>query len=819
MGELYKDKKVPAAERAGDLLSQMTLEEKCQQLCCVSDNEIYGTDFAISPDRMKENIPDGIGGLVLYPKTKLFDVDICRREIKQVQEYLVNDTRLGIPAMPHTEALSGPWIFGATNYPEPVGLAGTWNPELVQEMADAIRSELRAIGFRQVLSPVMDITRDPRWGRVGESYGEDPYLSSAMAVAYVKGIQGQGLSDGILASAKHFLGYGFPVAGLNMGTQQITSRELFEVYARPFDACIHLAGLYCVMNSYGNIDGIPINESYEILTELLRHTMGFEGFVVSDYHSIERSYENFHTADSIKQAGINSFNAGLDMELPKRIAYGDLMVKAIKEGSVKTELLDASVSRVLNAKFRLGLFENPYPEDEEKCMVQVLKPEHKSISMKLASQSLILLKNEGPLLPLSKDIKRLAIIGPCADSLRVFFAGYSAPAWIDVFIGDPQEKLFPGMESFAGEYGIKTGKDTPSVDKENYDAFVNHGIEYGLKNLYPDSMTILEAIRSKLGANCTVKYSKGCDLNTGDCSKFDEAAALAEWADVTVMVMGGQSGWGRCATTGEGIDSVNIGYFGVQEELIRKIYKIKRPMALVEVSSRPVSSPWTEENLPAILHCAAPGAFGSQAVADALFGDANPAGKLPLTVARHVGQVPIYYNQSGGSSDEDNSIGFNTDGYIDMTKYPLYYFGHGLSYSLFEYADLIINPGEITTSGTVTISFRLTNTSNRTGTEISQLYIYDELSIVIRPVKQLMGFARVELKAGESAEISFSLSANELGFYDRNMRFIVEPGFFQVMIGSSSKDIRLKGRFKVMGTPKEIMQERTFLTPVSVHRH
>jgi beta-glucosidase len=387
-----------------------------------------------------------------------------------------------------------------------------------------------------------------------------------------------------------------------------------------------------------------------------------------------------------------------------------------------------------------------------------------------------------------------------------------------MFIGDPQDKIFPGMEYFAREYGIKIDKDTPLVDKENYEAFVNHGMEYGLKKLYPDSITILEAIRSKLGAKCVVRYSKGCDLDTDDCSKFDEAAALADWADVTIMVMGGQSGWGRCATTGEGVDSVNIGYFGVQEELIRKIYKTKRPMVLVEVSSRPVSSPWTEANLPAILHCAAPGAFGSQAVADALFGDVNPSGKLPITVARHVGQVPIYYNHSGGSSYDDNSIGFNADGYIDMTKYPLYYFGHGLSYSSFEYTSISINPSEITTSGTVNISFRLTNTSNRTGTEISQLYIYDELSSVMRPVKQLMGFSRVELRAGESVEINFSLSADELGFYDRNMRFIVEPGFFQVMIGSSSKDIRLKGRFEVLGKPGEMLRERVFLTPVTVHR-
>ena len=815
----YKDTSLAPLKRAEALLSEMTTEEKCMQLGCISDHEVYDDSLALSADRMREVIPDGIGGLVLYPKSKLCDIDICAREIDAIQRYLTENTRLGIPALPHVEAICGPWIFGATNYPEPIGLAATWNPAGVEQMADAIRRELRAIGYRQVLSPVMDIYRDPRWGRVGETYGEDPYLSSAMAVSYVRGIQGQDLADGVLATPKHFLGYGYPVGGLNMATQPITKRELFEVFARPFDACIHEAGAQCVMNSYGNIDGIPINESKEILTDLLRGTMDFDGFVVSDYRSINRSNETFGTAKDIKQAGVQSFNAGLDMEMPKRIAYGKLMVEAVNEGKISMAQLDASVLRVLHVKFKLGLFDNPYPAEDKKIVSAVCTPESRKLSEDLAAESAVLLKNENNLLPLRKTIKRLAVIGPNADSLRCMFAGYSAPGWIDMFIGPPSEKVFPGMEYFCAEYGIRMDEDAPLLDRENYDAFILHGMEYALHQMYPHAQTVLEALRERMGADTDITFAKGCEITGSDRSGFAQAAEIAEKADAVVMVMGGVSGWGKCGTTGEGIDSVNVGYFGVQEDLIRCIAAKGKPVVAVEISSRPISSPWTNETVPAILHFGAPGAYGGQAVADVLLGRRTPSGKLPYTVVRHLGQAPLYYNHTGGSAYSDNSIGFNADGYCDMTKYPLYYFGHGLSYTTFDYSDLRLSANAMPTDGAVDISFTVTNTGTRGGAEVAQLYIRKELASVMQPIQQLAAFAKVDLKAGESAVITFTLSANQLGHYDRAMRYVVEPGPLALQIGSSSNDIRLRAELEITGKePREMLKERAFFAKSIVKR-
>lgn len=817
--ELYRDRTAPAEERVRDLLSRMTLEEKCMQLGCVEDHEVYDESYAVSEEKMKDQIRDGIGGLVLYPKTRLEDTAACSEEIGEIQHFLVEKTRLGIPALPHVEALCGPWVFGCTAYPEPIGLAASWDPEKVQAMANDIRKELRAIGYRQVLSPVMDIARDPRWGRIGETYGEDPYLSSVMAVAYTKGIQGD-FTDGILATPKHFLGYGYPVGGLNMATQPITNRELFEIFARPFDACCKEAGILSIMNSYGNIDGVPINESKEILTDLLRGVMRFKGFVISDYRSINRSSENFHTAKNLQEGGVNSLKAGLDMEAPKRIAYGVLLVKSVKEGKLPEEIVDLSCGRVLYAKFRLGLFENPYPESPETIKSVCMSTESKALSEKLAEESAVLLKNDGGVLPFSKKIRKLAVIGPNADKLRCCFSHYSAPGWIDMFIGAPKDKVFPGMEYFCMDYGVKMRDDTPLLDKKNFDAFMNHGMEYALKQMYPGAQTVLESIRNKLGAGTELLYAEGCSLKGSDRSGFGEALKAAHEADAVVMVMGGVSGWGKCGTVGEGVDTVNIGYFGEQEELIEEICHAAegKPLAVVELSSRPISSPKIAQLAPAILHVASIGPFGGPAIADLLFGDANPGGKLPYTVARHVGQVPIYYNHTGGSCYDDNSIGFNADGYLDMTKYPLWYFGHGLSYTKFEYSDLEMERS-MPTDGALHLSFSLRNIGKRAGDEVVQLYLRDELADVVRPVRQLAGFERVHLEAGQSVRVRFEIPANLLGFYDRQMRYVVEPGFTSVYIGSSVKDIRLEGRFEITGAePREMLAERKFFAKGKIDR-
>ncbi len=736
-------------------------------------------------DHLDAQLTNGIGevAVMMGGKTAADNASL----VEKIQKYLVEETDLGIPAIIHAEALSGGVFAEATNYPIAIGLGATWDPEKVQLMGDVIRKQMKSIGFRQALSPVLDVARDLRWGRIGETYGEDPTLVSSLSVAFVKGIQGNDLKEGVAATAKHFLGYSMSEGALNMSSQHMTRREIREVYAKPFEAAIRMADLVSVMNSYGSLDGEPIVSSKELLTDLLRGEMGFKGITVSDYMAIERLTESFHTAEDITDAGIQSLQAGMDIELPMVKFYGADLREAVKQNRLSISVVDQSVSRILETKFRLGLFENPYPDDKA-IEASYHQPEDDELSYKLAKESIVLLKNDNNMLPLSKEIKKIAVIGPNGDLFRSNYGAYTFPAMVEM-----------GMRMMANnDTSGMAGVDITEMNIQG-DLKGMPMLEPMLQGMYPMSSTVKKAIETKIPA-AHVTYTKGCDIMDEDHSGFEEAINHASEAELVIMVMGAKSGWGQGCSIGEGIDSSDIGLPGVQEELIKVIHAINKPMIVVHMSTRPLCSVWITENISAIIEAWHPGQCGSQAIADVLFGDYNPGGKLPFTSIRSAGQGPSYYSYQKGSGYATRGFEMmnNKNGYVNETAKPLFSFGHGLSYTDFSYSEFKISSEQVPANGMVEITCKVTNVGIYEGDEVVQLYITDKLASMVRPNKELVGFKRISLQPGESKNIIFTFQMSQLAFLDKQMNWIVEAGDVGVMIGSSSDDIRLNGQFSIV---------------------
>jgi beta-glucosidase len=719
--------------------------------------------------------------------------------VEEAQHFLIEQTELGIPALIHTEALSGAMLVGATNFPGAIALGATWNPERVQAMGRVIAKQLVALGIRHVLSPVMDVARDPRWGRIGETYGEDATLAARMSVAFVHGVQGEDLADGVAATGKHFLGYAMTEGALNTTSERITPRELREVYAKPFAAAIRNAGLAAVMNSYSALDGVPIMASPEVLTDLLRGELGFGGMTISDYSSINKLVVPFYIASDYTKAGIQALQAGMDVEAPEVAAYGVGLLEVVETGQLPIEVLDRAVRHVLELKFRLGLFEHPYPNHT--AIAQVFaQPADDALSYRLAQEAIVLLDNRDGLLPLSKAVNKVAVIGPCADELRTLFGGYSYPAALEV------------------SSGVGTGPQTVDIDP---DAVVESAAKYyrdqaaleaKLSTLYPNALTVRNAIAAKL-PQATIAYAQGCTLNGTDHAGFAEAVRLAEQAEIAILIVGDRDGWhNETCTIGEGMDCSSIGLPGVQEDLVRAVWATGKPIVLVNVSPRPLSSPWIAEHIPAIVQVWHLGQNAGKAIADVLSGDYNPGGKLPMSAARGTGQLPVYYAHQRGSGYEGRSYWpwSAPNGYIDGTDRPLYAFGHGLSYTHFGYSDLEVGDVESQANGSIEVSCVVTNLGYRAGDEVVQVYFVDKLASVVRPVKELVGFRRIRLEAGHSRQVHFTIPISQLAFLNARMHWVVEPGEMDVLIGSSSQDIRLHGGCTISGETIEVGGNRAF---------
>ncbi|KPM53590.1 glycoside hydrolase [Frankia sp. R43] len=816
-------------QRATDLLWAMTVEEKAQQVTGVMPIGLVGVDGLLQ-DAAERDLGLGIGHIAALGMLGHKSPAQVARTVNEIQRFLVTHTRLGIPAIFHIEALNGVVSPGFTTFPTAIALAATWNPADVEEMATILRRQVRAIGHPFVLSPVMDVARDARWGRVHETYGEDPYLVSAMSVAFTRGLQGTDLRDGAIATGKHFLGYGLTEAGQNMAGSTAGARELYEVFARPFEAAVKLAGLAAVMNSYSAVDGVPVGASREILTGLLRDRLGFTGTVVSDYDTIGHLHRRLRVARDAAEAGRLALAAGVDVELPIADGYGPGLAEAVHRGEVPLGQLDQACWRVLRDKFALGLFDQPYvPEDP--VVIAATARDGDGLSHRLARQSVTLLKNDG-LLPLSRDLRRIALVGPHADSIAFAFPAYTYPGALQMFAARFRGARvdIPGTEQMAGT----VTEEAVRMMIEELAGPLGMPIDDYLRETY-GARTLAEAVRAAVpGAEVTV--TAGCGVLDHEPADIPAAVAAAGDADVVILALGGRGGWFTPGITeGEGSDTANIDLPANQIALAQAVARTGTPCVGIVHTGRPMVLAEIVDVLPALLYGYYGGQHAATALAEVLFGEVNPGGRLPISLPRHSGQVPIHSGQPTGSGYRRTEHDMHR-GYLDVASTPLFAFGHGMGYTTFDYTDLAISPSDVAvgvvgggvvggggggTVGTdveaaVTVRLTVRNSGERAGDEVVQLYFADQATGVTRPAQELVGFTRISLDPGTAVPVEFTVAMSQLGYLGLDGRFGLEPGPVQVLVGSASDDIRLRGAFDVVGDRVVLEERRSYLSRVTV---
>ncbi|HYL53592.1 MAG TPA: glycoside hydrolase family 3 N-terminal domain-containing protein [Acidimicrobiia bacterium] len=732
------------------LLARMTLDEKLAQLGCVWCSALIRGD-GFSPVAADRWLAHGIGEITRIGATTGLRPRERAEFANAIQSYLVDHTRLGIPAIVHEESTAGLCARDATQFPQAIGLASAWDPELLERIGTVIRAQMVATGARHTLAPVLDVARDARWGRVEETYGESPYLVSRLGVAYVRGVQGD-LREGVAATGKHFLGYAMSEGGLNHAPVHLGPRELREVYAEPFRAAIAEAGLSTVMNSYSSVDGLPCGGSRAILHDLLRGELGFGGAVVADYSTTELLMSHHRVAATKEEVAQRALEAGLDMELPQLDCYGAPLKACVDAGTIDVALVDRSVRRVLHLKDQLGLFDDPFV-DEAATEGMYGRDSDRALAREAAVKSLVLLRNDG-VLPLARDT-RVAVIGPGADDVRLLQGDYSYPAHTEIV--QPRDD--------AGRLVETPGR-------------------FAAGPYYPESVTPLAGIRAVAGS---VMYARGCGIRSTDTSGLREAAAVARDADVAVCVVGGRSGLMPNCTSGEFRDVTDLALPGAQQQLVETVVATGTPTIVVVLSGRPHALGWISERASALLYAWLPGEQGGAAIADILYGIASPSGRLPISLPRSAGQVPVHHDTRAGGG---RSMIYGD--YVDGPASPLYPFGFGLSYTTFAYADLRVD-GAAGTDDCFDVSVRVTNTGLRAGTDVVQLYLRDEVARVARPNRQLAGFVRLDLAPGESSTVRFTVDPTLLAYYDEDMRLVIEPGSVCVMAGDLVARLHLDG--------------------------
>lgn len=799
-------------QRADALVQQMTIDEKAMQLSAAMPIGLLGVDGLIE-SQATAVLGEGIGQISALGMFGHKSPLKTARTVNEIQRFLVERTRLGIPAIFHNEALNGLLAPDFTVFPTAIGLAASWDPDAVEEMADLVRRQMRSVGLLQALAPVMDVARDARWGRVHETYGEDPYLASAFSVAFTKGLQGRDLREGVIATAKHFLGYAMTEGGQNMAATQASARELREVYARPFAAAIQLAGLASVMNSYSEIDGIPVGASSAILNDLLRDELGFEGTVVSDYTTVAMLHTRQKVARDRAEAGALALTAGLDVELPAIAGYGTLLAGQVRAGVVSEETLDTAVRRVLRDKFALGLFERPYVEEDPIVLADIAS-QGGELADRLAGESLTLLKNEDAILPLSRATRRIAIVGPHADEVGFAFPGYTYP----VGLGMLGAMMMGGDGNMAGLDDMGAGMPPEAMaaaGAEFGEAFAVSPEEY-IRQHY-GTVSLAEAVRA-LAPDAEVTVVPGCGVLDSEPTDIAGAVEAAANADVVIAAFGGRGGWFFGATTeGEGSDSAEIELPRNQRELIAAVAATGTPVVGVLSTGRPMAIAETLPALSALIHAYYSGQQGTRAIADALFGVTNPGGKLPYSMPRHTGQVPIYAGQHNGSGYRRTESDMHK-GYRDLPATPLFPFGHGLSYTSFSYGDVTLSNATVDSTGVVEVSIRVENTGPVTGDEVVQLYFSDTATLLTRPAHELVGFRRITLDPGASTTVTFTVTMDQLAYLDvAGTTYILEPGPIDVLVGASSEDIRAMATLDVTGETARFGRSRSFLSASRVH--
>ncbi|MEL6559993.1 MAG: glycoside hydrolase family 3 N-terminal domain-containing protein [Bacteroidota bacterium] len=748
---VYQDERAEVSERVEHLLSIMTLDEKLAQMECVWNTKsmLLNEDFSFNPDSAGVNFPNGIGqigrpsdvngGLLPEETAKLTNA---------IQRYFIEESRLGIPVVFHEECLHGHAGKDATSFPQPIGLAATFDTDLVERLYRMTALEARSIGAHQALTPVVDVAREPRWGRVEETYGEDPHLAAAIGTAAVKGFQGDGdLSKrtSLVATLKHLSGHGQPESGMNISPANYSERVIREIFLHPFKEIVKNGGALSLMASYNEIDGVPSHASRWLLRDVLRKEWGFEGYVVSDYYALRELNDRqglfgHGVASNTEEAAELAVEAGVNIELPERDVYHESLKSLIEKGVVTEKQIDDLVGSMLAVKFRLGLFENPYV-DPGKAKEVVGNEKHRELALEAARKAITLLQNRNDLAPFDKQkIKKIAVIGPNAD--RVLLGGYS---------GEPKYKV-----------------------------------------------TVLEGVRQRVGGQMEILYAEGCKITTtsgwtedevllndpaDDRKLIAEAVKVARQADVVLLAIGGNEQTSREAWASAHMgDRTDLQLVGLQDELINALAKTGKPIAAFVFNGRPLAFTNLIEKVDAVFECWYLGQEAGLAVADVLFGDFNPSGKLPISIPRSVGHIPAYYNYKPSARR----------GYLFDDVSALFPFGYGLSYTTFEISDIVLSDKEIKADDSSILSVEVTNTGQVKGAEVVQLYVRDRFSSVTRPVKELKGFKKVTLLPGETKKVEFEISFDELAFYDINMDFTVEPGDFELMVGTSSRDEDLK---------------------------
>jgi beta-glucosidase len=777
----YRDAALPIETRAADLLARMTTEEKVAQLGSVWSFELIGSG-TLDRARAAELVGLGIGQITRVAGATNLDAAGVAAIGNDIQRFLVEETRLGIPAIIHEETLHGLLARDAPSFQQSIGAAAAWDAELVEAMATTIRRRMLATGARHGLSPVLDLTRDPRWGRVEETYGEDPYLAAELGCAYVRGLQGDDLADGVVATGKHLVGHGLAEGGLNQAPAHLGPRELDEQLF-PFEAAVRGFGMASVMPAYCDVDGVPCHASRELLTTVLRERWGFDGIVASDYTAIQMLSTQHRLTGDLGVAAALGLQAGVDIELPKAVAYAGPLLEALADGRVDEALLDQSVARILRMKFRLGLFEQPIVPLPTPRGLAALAVDEGRVAQALARRSIVLVENDG-ILPLSGNLRRVAVIGPIADSARDLLGDYAHLLHIETLIE---------MRHKDNAFGFPLTDEIVPADE------------------LAGRQTILDAVVARL-TRTEIVHAPGAGLRDGSDVDVVEAIEVARDADVAIVVLGERSGLTDDATTGEFRDRRDLGFLGRQQELLEAIVATGTPVVLVVVSGRPLAIEWAAEHCAAVLLAWVPGEAGPEAIVDVLVGDENPGGKLPISMPRHVGQVPVSYRHhpTGGRSNWKGA-------YVDGPTTPLWSFGYGRSYTTFELSDLRLDRTEISTDGgEVLVTVDVANTGDRRGDEVVQLYVRDEEATVARPVLELRGFHRVGLEPGEKRSVSFRLSAEQFAYVGADYRRVIEAGLITISVGSSSADLPLTAALTLIGPTVDLVDRRRYLTETTL---
>jgi len=735
---LYKNPNTPIEKRVSDLLNRMTLEEKIAQLSEAGCDDMKQDNNVESAHFNEDKYKNGIGTIHGFQ----LNVNQYADAVNKIQKYLVNNTRLGIPAIFLSESLHGLVQDGATIFPQAIGMGSSWNPKLVNEVGIAIHKEVKAVGVSQVLSPVLDVARELRWGRVEETFGEDPFLISCMGTSMIKGLQ-EGTIPGqasIIATAKHFLGYSAPYGGLNLGSSPGGMYELYNIHLPSFRTAVQKANILSVMSVYNSYNGEAICRSKPIYTDLLRNELGFNGYVYSDWGSISMLHSFHNVTEDYAKAGKLALEAGIDLEAPGPHCF-QYLDSLVISGELDIKVINKAVVRILYVKFKTGLFENPYV-DEKNIQSKMRTPEHLALAKQMADESIVLLKNDKNILPLDvKNLNSIAVIGPNADQVQ---------------FGD-----------------------------------------YTWSRSNKDGITLLEGLKQVLPENVKINYTKGCDLVTLRDDGITDAVKIAKESDVAIVAIGTASASlardYSNSTSGEGFDLSDLDPTGKQQELVEAIAATGTPTIVVLIQGKPFSIPWIKDNIPAIIEAWYPGEQGGFSIAEVLIGKVNPSGRLSVSFPKSVGHLPCFYNYlptDKGYYKNRGSYGAPGRDYVFSSPDALWPFGFGLSYTNYEYESVSLSSNKLSFDDELTVTVDLNNSGKMDGKETIQLYIRQEYCSITRPVKELKAFKKVGVKKGETKQVNLKIKLKDCGYYNNKGEYILESGKFNIMIGSSSEDIK-----------------------------